>query len=402
MVKAPRLRNVLVTLLTFLGLTGGAIVSWAGTQDVREIAEKVQEARQSIIEAETEKRKILGSLYSINQRMKKISKEKGHLTDELFHVRDNVKQIAKRIASLEVQIEKQRHQLRRRLRALYKLSGEGFIGVVFSRMSPLELDEVLRFLKIVTDKDHQLIKTYQDNIAVYQVQRRKLKRQVERLIAIEKNIKKNESRLVEEHKSKSKIISNLDRNRQAHLKRMRTLRSKTKGLNDLKQSADEELAALLKPSIFEQKGQLMSPVQGVVIQDFGLITDERYKTQLSHKGWRYLAPKGTPVLSVFDGRILYSASVEGYGHTIVVDHGDHYYSVYAHIARSRVATGDTIVKGQQIAETGPPTRRYGEGMYFEIRHFSEPENPENWISKKGLRISSTQEGAMADVARAEY
>lgn len=394
--------SLMVLFTTLIGSTLMSVPVFSAVDEVRDIAEKFQQTKQNLIETEVEKRKILGTLYGINQRMKKIIHEKSHLTDEMIHVQDNVRNIAKLIAGLEVRIEKQKVQLKKRLRALYKLSGEGYVGIIFSRVSMTELDETLKFLKIVTDKDYQLIRSYQENIAAYKHQRKKLKNQIGRLVSIERQIKKQEGLLVAEHKVKSKIVSDLDKNRVATLTRIKTLRSKTQALKERNTPGNDEWEDLMRPSIFEQKGQLHSPIQGVVIQDFGLITDERYKTQLSHKGWKYAAPKGTPVQAIFEGTVIHSSFVKGYGYTIIVDHGDHYYSVYAHTSRPKVSVGDNIKRNEVIAEAGNTQRGLGEGIYFEIRHFSEPENPTQWLVEKKMQISDTRYEFKADVARAEH
>lgn len=384
----PKSRILLFAWLIAAGVALPAMSLAATEDEVQALAEKFQETKKNIVETEVEKRRILGALYSITQRMKRISHEKNHLTDELFHVQDSVKGIAKLIVGLEGQIERQRRQLRRRLRALYKFSGEGYLGILFSQTSVMDVDEVLRFLKIVTENDYQLIRGYQENIAAYKEQRKKLKMQVEKLIAIERKIKKQEGLLAEEHKQKTQIVSELDRSRSVQLSSIRSIRDRTKTLKSAQAAQEDSVwRDLLKPSIFEQKGQLPGPVHGVVTRDFGLITDERYKIQLSHKGWRFSAPRGTPVSSIFDGTIAHSGFIKGYGHTVIIDHGDHYYSVYSHISRVKPRIGDTLKKGQVFAETGPADRRSGEGMYFELRHFSEPENPANWIATKNFQIA---------------
>lgn len=372
-----------ITAEPVLGAATAGDPSDVASTDAQKIAEKLQASRKSVIEAEAQKRKILGSLYVINQRMKKISAEKGNLTNELFQVQDNVKSIAKIIAGLETQIDRQRVQLRRRLRALYKISGRGYIGVLFSRESSSDFDETLRFLKIVTDNDYRLIRGYQENVASYKAQKNRLRGQIERLVGIEKNIKRQESLLATEHKAKSKIVSELDREKIVNINRIKTLRNKTKEL-----ATDTALAELLKPSIYEQKGQLPAPIHGTVVQDFGLMIDDRYKIRLSHKGWRFASARGAPVASIYDGSVIHSDWIDGYGHTIIIDHGDHYYSVYGQISRPKVKLGDIIKKGQVLAEAGPPTPHYAEGLYFEIRHFSEPENPASWLLKKEIQQAS--------------
>jgi murein hydrolase activator len=235
-------------------------------------------------------------------------------------------------------------------------------------------------LKIVTENDYKLIRSYQANVATYKVQKEKFKRQVEKLVGIERKIKTQENLLVVEQKSKSKIVSELDRKKDKNIDKIKSLRTKV-------DSEDTEVAELLRPSIFEQKGQLTAPILGEVVQDFGLILDERFKIRFAHKGWTYAAAPGTEIQAVFDGTLVKSEWIDGYGTTAVVDHGDHYYSVYAHLTKLKVKTGEEIKKGQAIAEAGP-IGKDRVGLYFEIRHFSEPENPTAWISEKGLRTAS--------------
>lgn len=343
-------------------------VTFAESAKVEVLAAKMSASKQKIAEAEEEKRRILGSLYSIQKKMKKITSEKSHLTDELFQAQDGVKNVAKVIANLEKEISQQKVQLRRRLRALYKMSGQGYLGILFSQTNSSDLDQTLRFLKIVTDSDYKLIQSYKQNVATYTKQKNKLKSQVERLVGIEKRIKKQEGLLALQHQSKSKIVSELDRKRSANLDRIKSIRKTTEGMGD------EVMDELLRPSIYEQKGLLTLPVAAAVTQDFGLISEEKFKIKYAHKGWTFAAVSA-PVLSIFEGTVAKATRVPGYGTTVVIDHGDHYYSVYAHLSHLRAKQGDTIEKGQTFAETDA-----SRGLYFEIRHFSEPENPALWMA----------------------
>ncbi len=338
--------------------------------------------KQEVVEAEAEKRRILGSLYSIQKRMKKISNDKSRLTDELFQAQDGVRGVAKVIANLEVEIAKEKVRLRRRLRALYKMSGQGYIAILFSRTSATDLDETLRFMKIVTDSDYRLIQNYRINVATYRVQKEKLKAQVERLVAIEKRIKKQEGLLAVEQESKSKIVSALDKKRSVNLAQIKSLRKKTQGL------VDSEVDELLRPSIYEQKGSLPAPYASQVVQDFGSIADEKYKIRYSHKGWLY-SPSATSssVAAVFDGVLVKSQWIAGYGLTTVIDHGDHYYSVYGHLTEVSAKSGASLKKGEAFAQADGH-----KGLYFELRHFSDAENPARWLAPRGVSTAQTMDG----------
>ncbi len=395
---SPRVPRAFGAVILFTALA--AAPARADEPGVRELAESLVETKKNLIDTEAEKRRILGSLYSITRRMKRISQEKGNLTDELFHVQDGAQSIAKVIAGLENQIGEQRGLLRARLRTLYKLSGEGYVGVLFSSADSLEFDRTLKFLKIVTDADYRLIRSYQRNVAAYERQRRKLKTQVERLVGLERRIRAQEDLLTTEHKAKSEIVSSLERSHLKTLRALRKLRTKTETLRAPVE--DESLLDLLKASFFEKKGRIPAPIAGRVVRDFGPIRDERHSIQLGHKGWRYSAPAGSPVSSVFDGAVAHSGWVQGYGHTVIVDHGDHYYTVYAHLSGVGVREGERVSKGQAIAGAGSGSRRGDDGIYFEIRHFSEPENPKHWIAAENAPVSavpSSDPGELATMPR---
>lgn len=353
--------------------------TWFASSGASAQSRSLIEAKQTVVEADAEKRRILGSLYSIQKRMKKISQEKGHLTDELFVAQDGVKSIGKVISQLEGEITKEKTQLRRRLRALYKMSGQGYVGLLFSRTNAADLDETLRFMKIVTDTDYRLIRNYRVNVAAYRVQKEKLKAQVERLVAIEKRIKAQEGLLAVEQETKSKIVSSLDKKRSSSLATIKTLREKI---------VDSQVDEMLRPSIYEQKGALPAPYVSQVLQDFGSITDDRFKIQYSNKGWLYSpSVSSSAVLAVFDGVVAKAQWVPGYGYTAVIDHGDHYYSVYAHLSELSAEAGDRLKKGESFAEASG-----AKGLYFEIRHFSDAENPARWITPQS--VSTAQAGGL--------
>lgn len=372
-------------------------------RDMLELASQIKETKEVLVESETERRRLLGSLYAINQRMKKIAGDKGKLTDELLQAQDSVNGVASAIHSLEDQIQKQRGALKRRVRALYKLSGESFIGVLFSQGNAYEFDSTMRNLKIVSDNDYQLIRSYRDNLKSLAAQRGKLKSQVERLLVLERRMRKHEELLKQEHHAKSELAQQFESTTKLKMQEIKSLRRKTTMLSKSgtdgargDEATDNQIAMLLQPSIFEKKGALPAPVAaGTISKDFGLIVDPVYRFKMSHKGWQIRVTPLTVVSAIDAGDVVFAGALDGYGRTVIVDHGDHYYSVYGWLDDVGVTTGDRLRSGGAI---GKSNRQ----LYFEIRHFSEPENPNQWMSEKNAIlaknnvISSTQQQARAD------
>lgn len=348
------------------------------------LVEKYQDRKEALLATEEQKRKVLAALYSVNQKIKKIAQEKGRAVDRMLDADNKAKQTAQKITELEAELVADKKSLRARLRALYRLSGEGVLALIFSQNSGHDVDQAMKYLKIITSRDYDQIKSYQAKLAALSGEKLKLKSVVTKYIAVQSEIKEKERALIGEYKSKTKVISQLEKRYAKQLNQLKSLRPSDET------AADRELIAFLRPSFFEKKGELDLPVEGYLLQGFGIISDPKFKTQLGHKGWQISALEGSKVQTVFDGEIAHSGWLPGYGNTVIVDHGDHYYTVYAQVKNSAVKRGDQIKKGTSIGQAASRANKSGSGIYFEIRHFSEPENPRNWIKSQAFNISAHQ------------
>lgn len=346
------------------------------------LVKDMQSTKSSLIQDEIKKRKVLGALFEINSKMKKVVSEKSRLEQERLALEANVKELAAKITELDRKTKDQKALLRERLSAIYKLGGQGMARLLFSSASSAELERNLKILGIVAQRDIELIKDY--NQSVREIEKRKLKltQRHQHLQKVRQNILEKEVRLANDNAVKTKILNNVKNSQDFKLMKLSHIRKKSR---EMAGTEDEGLLDLLfQPSFFEQKSQLPNPIQGRLVQDFGLIKDEIHKVVLSHKGHFYQAPIGTAVKAVFQGKVAFAGLLPGYGQTLILDHGDHYYSVYAHNKTLQVNEGDEVTQSQVLATSGTASHGIGDGLYFEIRHFSEPSDPKIWMKGSSL------------------
>jgi septal ring factor EnvC (AmiA/AmiB activator) len=64
---------------------------------------------------------------------------------------------------------------------------------------------------------------------------------------------------------------------------------------------------------------------------------------------------------------------------IIIDHGDHYYSVYAHAEELFKKTGDGVERNEVIATVGDAGSLSGSMLHFEIRQQGKPVDPMLWV-----------------------
>jgi lipoprotein NlpD len=93
------------------------------------------------------------------------------------------------------------------------------------------------------------------------------------------------------------------------------------------------------------------------------------------KGIAIAGRRGQPVLASAAGRVIFSGTgIRGFGKLIVIKHNDTFLSVYAHNSELLVKEGQTVAKGQKIAEMGDSDADQVK-LHFEIRRFGKPVDP---------------------------
>ena len=85
-----------------------------------------------------------------------------------------------------------------------------------------------------------------------------------------------------------------------------------------------------------------------------------------HKGIDIAVPAGTPVLAAWDGRVALAGWVEGYGKTVIIDHGGRR-TLYAHLMAFGVDPGREVSQGQIIGKADSSGLSTGHHLHFEIR-----------------------------------
>ena len=89
----------------------------------------------------------------------------------------------------------------------------------------------------------------------------------------------------------------------------------------------------------------------------------------NHKGADIAAPRGTPIIASASGTVVtatYHNSVFSYGNYVILDHGDGYRTLYAHMSAFAVKQGDIVQQGQVIGYVGDTGYSFGCHCHFEM------------------------------------
>ncbi len=129
-------------------------------------------------------------------------------------------------------------------------------------------------------------------------------------------------------------------------------------------------------------GMMTMPVVGARISSpFGYrihpITGE-YKM---HTGIDLAAPQGTPIYAADGGTVVVASWMNGYGNVVIIDHGNGIQTLYAHIHNGGtfVSVGQSVGRGDKIAEVGSTGNSTGPHCHFEVRVNGTPVDPMGYL-----------------------
>lgn len=99
----------------------------------------------------------------------------------------------------------------------------------------------------------------------------------------------------------------------------------------------------------------------------------------AHKGIDYAARTGTPVKSSGDGTVAFIGNKAGYGQVVIVEHGEHYETLYAHLSnfKSGIQSGDLVKQGEIIGYVGQTGLATGPHLHYEFLVDGNHHNPES-------------------------
>ncbi len=122
------------------------------------------------------------------------------------------------------------------------------------------------------------------------------------------------------------------------------------------------------------QGRLQRPASGSISGRFG-------QARPGGGTWKglFISTPPTAVRSIAEGEVAYAAPLQGYGNTVIVDHGSGYLSIYTGLSQISAGAGSRVSARQTIGRSG--SLPDGEnGLYFEIRYRNQAMNPASWVN----------------------
>ena len=294
--------------------------------------------------------------------------------------KNNVSALTKKIAHGEKQIYLQQKNLGRRLRTIYKEGDLFSVKLLFSSEDFTDLLRRAKYLDSIMSYDRFIFNNYERQLADFYNKKDVLLHAKGQLDLYKNAAITKKKEIVKEKEKKKQFLVRLSKEKKINKILKEELVNSSKKLNQLISRLENKITHGQGLDISDKKGNLLPPVKGKLLNNFGRERDKIYNTYIVHNGVSIRVRKGAPVRSVFNGKVLYTGTLDGYGNIIIIGHGMYYHSLYGHLDEIISTIGKTVRSGQIIGRSGDSGSVKGEALYFEIRYKGKPIEPTAWLS----------------------
>lgn len=115
-----------------------------------------------------------------------------------------------------------------------------------------------------------------------------------------------------------------------------------------------------------------------VASGYGMRIDPVYHVRKFHQGMDFTAPTGTEVFATGNAKVDFAGWKQGYGNTVILDHGYGYKTLYAHLYKILVRKGQKVRRSDIIALVGNTGKSTGPHLHYEVRLNNKPVDPRNY------------------------
>ncbi len=368
----------------------------AEQRKLQQTQKQLREEREKAAEARKKETSVLAELEQIDQRLADKQREIARLDARVKRVQTEVQALQGDIERLQTQRGGQQELLAQRLRAMYKVHAQGgALPIILSGEDPATRAATLRQLASVAALDARVIEEYR--LTTDRLGDRKTREEGRRAeLATLKTAAQQEQSEFDRDAARRRVLLAKVRDERAYHERMvgeltEASRRLESFITEL-QARQRRVAKVPPPAPGAEmpavgfgglRGRLPWPTDGRVVAAFGAQVHPRFGTRTFRGGIDIEAGEGTGVTAVYAGHVVYTGWFKGYGNLIILDHGNEYYTLYAHVAEMAVKEGDDVRQGQRIGSVGDTGSLSGARLYFEVRYQGKPQDPEQWLRHKG-------------------
>jgi len=338
--------------------------------------ELFHQKRKLRITAEKE-RDALRKLYVLQGELKQAQKKINNANSSISYNKKQINQLTVDLDKYSKNLQVKNEMLKHRIKEIFKSRGGNLFEVIFGAVSMSDfLNRTYYFWKVIRS-DVLLINETRNEVYSMNMAKNELQTSNRQIIGLIDDVKQQTISIKNKKAQRQEMYDILKSRRIAYQKRVAELEESSKELEGMIRKVVSE--RVRRGVVSAGTGRFGWPLKGRIVSGYGYRRHPLWGGYHLHTGLDIASPYGRSINSADKGEVIYSGWWDGYGKSVVIDHGRGYTTVYAHMSRVYVRAGDVVEQGQLIGLVGSTGFSTGPHLHFEIRKDGKPINPYNFL-----------------------
>ena len=358
-------------------------------QTLEKLKREIEENKRRSGEAQRKEASVLQSIEEVDHQLKRRREEVARVTSKLKQKDHELDAASSALFRLRNRIEERQDSIRSRLRVMYKEGPAGDMKLLLESRDSQDLLTRYAMLRWIARREYHMLEGYRADLNQMESTNAKIRQVRGELLSYKQETAEKLAEVRDERTKKDRLLTRVRSEKVLYEKVAGELEKSAQRLETLLREfeARRKSVGALRPGstgegLGKLKGRLGWPSEGEVVSLFGRQKHPKFETYVQRKGIEIRAVEGSVIRSVFEGVVAFADWMRGYGLLAIVDHGEGYFTLYAHASKLLVNVGDAVRSNQPIGEIGDTGLTGQSTLYFEVRQKGEALDPLAWLAKR--------------------
>ncbi|WP_018963252.1 murein hydrolase activator EnvC family protein [Coprothermobacter platensis] len=365
-----------VSAICFIPLRSDATTYSDLQKKSQQLKQQKEQAQQQLSQVKSQSQDVFQTLVDLQNQIEKIEEQSSSLVERRDLLEDQIASLDNQIKTLEQTITEERSNMESTLVTMYKwekVAPSALVLVVTSSVNPELATYALQ--KVLSGQNDKL-ESYEDNVKQLQAKREELANAKDEVAQTIASLNTQLASLQSKYDERESLYAELKKEQSKYSSQLAMI---TQQQAEVSAEIERMLASTKVTSTSKSTG-FLKPMSGVITSPFGWrINPLTGSGKDFHTGIDVANQYGTPIKASRTGKVIWAGWKTGYGLCVIIDHQDGYGTVYAHMSRIAVKSGQTISAGSVVGYEGSTGWATGPHLHFEIRIQGEPTNPAKFV-----------------------
>jgi septal ring factor EnvC (AmiA/AmiB activator) len=342
-------------------------------RDLRGIKKKIAKEKQGISQVQKKEGSVLELLGKIEDEYERKTQELKEATTRLGSISAEMRRKEAEAEDLKLSLSARQELFKQRALALYRWSRAGGPQIIYNGgFSWGTVSRYKRYLESTVSFDRDLVQHLTAEAERHEVVQEGLTQTKAELDSRAEALTAAKEAVRREAERKKELLASLRREKESRQRAVQELEQAALRLQKMMEEISRRAVRKTpQPSpgvgLGALRGSLDWPVKGQLTSGFGKVRHREVSAEIFHNGIDIEAPLGEEIRAVEKGMVVFADRFSGYGKMVIVDHGERYYTIYAHLSEILKKTGDAVRRSESVGRLGDSESLGGAKLYFEMR-----------------------------------